>query len=468
MEERGRRLLLFGLMLGIFLAAVDSTVVAVAMPSIVTALQGFDIYSWAFTAYILTSTVSGPLWGRVSDVYGRRLVYIIGLVLFLVGSLLCGVASSMLQLIVFRAVQGFGGGALLILTFTLVGELFSLKERAKATGYTSSVWALASIVGPPLGGFIVDNISWRWIFLINLPAGMVCLLVGMRSIKDAGRGYAKVDVKGAVLFMAAATSLLLYLNEFETFGTSTLILLFSGAVFSLFLFNERRSESPLIPFHLFRDKVLRTGFVGNFLAGFVFFGIIAYIPLYLQWVEGFSATTSGTLVLPLVLGWVLASNIAARIVIKSTVRIPAFISGAALISGTALLTLLSLGLQTLLAGLALVGVGMGFTVSTFLITTQTLVDRSFLGIATSLLSFLRLIGGAISAAVLYIPISSTVSSVESLNMSLAVLSAAEKAQFTASIAQSMSFAAAAAVTAFVLYLFTPSIRLSGKGSAQRS
>ncbi|MEM4304217.1 MAG: MFS transporter, partial [Candidatus Caldarchaeum sp.] len=183
MEERGRRLLLFGLMLGIFLAAVDSTVVAVAMPSIVTALQGFDIYSWAFTAYILTSTVSGPLWGRVSDVYGRRLVYIIGLVLFLVGSLLCGVASSMLQLIVFRAVQGFGGGALLILTFTLVGELFSLKERAKATGYTSSVWALASIVGPPLGGFIVDNISWRWIFLINLPAGMVCLLVGMRSIK---------------------------------------------------------------------------------------------------------------------------------------------------------------------------------------------------------------------------------------------------------------------------------------------
>ncbi|MEM2719938.1 MAG: MDR family MFS transporter [Candidatus Caldarchaeum sp.] len=454
-------------MLGIFLAAVDSTVVAVAMPSIVTALQGFDIYSWAFTAYILTSTVSGPLWGRVSDVYGRRLIYIIGLMLFLVGSLLCGVASSMLQLIVFRAVQGFGGGALLILTFTLLGELFSLKERAKATGYTSSVWALASIVGPPLGGFIVDNISWRWIFLINLPAGMVCLLVGMRSIKDAGRGYAKVDVKGAVLFMAAATSLLLYLNEFETFGTSTLILLFSGAVFSLFLFNERRSESPLIPFHLFRDKVLRTGFVGNFLAGFVFFGIIAYIPLYLQWVEGFSATTSGTLVLPLVLGWVLASNIAARIVVKSTVRIPVFISGAALVSGTALLTLLSLGLQTLLAGLALVGVGMGFTVSTFLITTQTLVDRSVLGIATSLLSFLRLIGGAISAAVLYIPISSTVSSVESLNTSSAVLSAAEKAQFTASIAQSMSFAAAVAVTAFVLYLFTPSIRLSGRAPAQR-
>ncbi|MEM1945417.1 MAG: MDR family MFS transporter [Candidatus Caldarchaeum sp.] len=460
-------MLLFGLMLGIFLAAVDSTVVAVAMPSIVTALQGFDIYSWAFTAYILTSTVSGPLWGRVSDVYGRRLIYIIGLMLFLVGSLLCGVASSMLQLIVFRAVQGFGGGALLILTFTLLGELFSLKERAKATGYTSSVWALASIVGPPLGGFIVDNISWRWIFLINLPAGMVCLLVGMRSIKDAGRGYAKVDVKGAVLFMAAATSLLLYLNEFETFGTSTLILLFSGAVFSLFLFNERRSESPLIPFHLFRDKVLRTGFVGNFLAGFVFFGIIAYIPLYLQWVEGFSATTSGTLVLPLVLGWVLASNIAARIVVKSTVRIPVFISGAALVSGTALLTLLSLGLQTLLAGLALVGVGMGFTVSTFLITTQTLVDRSVLGIATSLLSFLRLIGGAISAAVLYIPISSTVSSVESLNTSSAVLSAAEKAQFTASIAQSMSFAAAVAVTAFVLYLFTPSIRLSGRAPAQR-
>ncbi|MEM2237777.1 MAG: MDR family MFS transporter [Candidatus Caldarchaeum sp.] len=467
MDARGRRILIFGLLLGIFLAAVDSTVVAVAMPSIVTSLKGFETYSWAFTAYILTSTVSGPLWGRVSDVYGRRLIYIIGLALFLAGSLLCGVASNMLQLIVFRAVQGFGGGALLVLTFTLVGELFSLKDRAKATGYTSSVWALASIVGPPLGGFIVDNVGWRWIFLINLPAGAVCMLIGLRSIRDMGKSGSKVDVTGAVLFMVAATSLLLYLNEFQTFNMSALILIFSGAAFSLFLYNERRSESPLIPLHLFRDKVLRTGFIGNLLAGFIFFGVIAYVPLYLQWVAGFSATTSGTIILPLVLGWVAASNIAARMVIRSTVRTPVYVSGAALVSGTVLLTMLNSGLPALLAGLALVGVGMGFTVSTFLITTQTLVERSNLGVATSLLSFLRLIGGAVSAAVLWIPISAAVGDIESITGSSVVLSAAEKAQFSMALTQSMTLAAAAAVTAFILYLFTPSLRLSSRTSGKQ-
>ncbi|MEM0444291.1 MAG: MFS transporter, partial [Candidatus Caldarchaeum sp.] len=218
MTESRQKLLMAGLLLGIFLAAVDSTVVAVAMPSIVSSLQGLEIYSWAFTAYILTSTVSGPLWGRFSDVYGRKTVYLVGLGLFLAGSLLCGLASNMLQLIVFRAVQGLGGGALLILTFTLIGELFSLKERARATGYTSSVWASASIVGPPLGGLIVDSVGWRWIFLINVPAGVVCMLIGLKQLRNTVDKEARVDVRGAVLFMAAATALLVYLNEAEAGG----------------------------------------------------------------------------------------------------------------------------------------------------------------------------------------------------------------------------------------------------------
>jgi multidrug resistance protein len=191
------KVLIAGLLMGIFLAAVDSTVVSVAMPTIASSLRGVEIYSWAFTAYILTSTVSGPLWGRISDVYGRKTIYLMGVLVFLAGSFLCGVATDMFQLIVFRAVQGLGGGALLVLTFTLVGELFSLKERAKAAGLTSSVWALASIVGPPLGGLIVDSVGWRWIFYINLPVGAFCVAIALRELSNVRRGGEGIDVRGA-------------------------------------------------------------------------------------------------------------------------------------------------------------------------------------------------------------------------------------------------------------------------------
>ncbi|MEM1956152.1 MAG: MFS transporter [Candidatus Caldarchaeum sp.] len=465
MTESRQKLLMAGLLLGIFLAAVDSTVVAVAMPSIVSSLQGLEIYSWAFTAYILTSTVSGPLWGRFSDVYGRKTVYLVGLGLFLAGSLLCGLASNMLQLIVFRAVQGLGGGALLILTFTLIGELFSLKERARATGYTSSVWASASIVGPPLGGLIVDSVGWRWIFLINVPAGVVCMLIGLKQLRNTVDKEARVDVRGAVLFMAAATALLVYLNEAEAGGMPVLMLLLSGAAFTLFIYNERRSEAPLIPLQLFRENVLRTGFMGNFLAGFIFFGIIAYMPLYLQWALSFSATNSGMLLLPLVLGWVAAANMAARVVIRSSVKTPVYVSGIALVAGSALLTMLGLGLPVTLTGLALIGLGMGFTVSTFLITTQTLVPRSVLGVATSLLSFLRLIGGAIAVAVMWIPLSSVVRRVEVAGDPQVVLTAVEKAQFVSALGNSMIIALAAALTTLVLYLFIPNVKLSSAKQA---
>ncbi len=447
------------MLLGIFLVAVDSSVVAVAMPSIVNSLQGVEIYSWAFTAYILTSTVSGPLWGRISDVYGRRLAYMFGLGFFMLGSLLCGAAPNMLQLILFRAVQGLGGGALLIITFTLVGELFSLRERAKATGYTSSAWALAGIIGPPMGGFLVDNIGWRWIFLINIPAGAACMLIVFKNIREAVKSDVKIDVWGAVLFMIAATSLLLYLNGFEDANISTLFLLFSAAAFILFIYNEQKSSSPLIPLNLFKERLLSTGFLGNFLAGFIFFGVIAYMPPYLQWVLGFSATASGTLLLPLLLAWVVASNVCARIVIKSTIKVPVLISGAALVSGTFFLTLLNLGLPFLLTGFALIGIGMGFTVSTFLIATQTLVPREMLGVATSLLSFLRLIGGAIAATVMYIPISATLKSVENLGDPI-LLTAAEKAKLTTALTLSMSMAAVAAIGAFMLYVLAPNLRLS--------
>ncbi len=458
------RLLLLGLLVGIFLAAIDSTVVAVALPSIVSSLAGLEIYSWAFTAYILTSTVTGPLWGKISDIYGRRYIYGAGVAIFLAGSLLCGVAQDMVQLVLFRGIQGLGGGALLVLTFTIVGEIFTLKERAKATAYTSSVWAIASIVGPPLGGFIVDSVGWRWIFLINLPVGLLCLTAVTRSLKSTAHAESKIDFSGSILFLIAASALLLYLSEFQNIGeTAPLILLTSGAAFTLFFYNERRSPSPLIPFHLFREKLLRTGFIGNLLAGFVFFGIIAYMPLYLQTVLGYSATFSGLLLLPLVLGWVVSSNAAAQLAIRASLKIPAILSGVFLLIGTLFLMLASGNMPVLLTGFALTGLGMGFTVSTFLIATQTVVPRGVLGVATSLLSFLRLMGGAISAAVLWLPIGAMVRDLELQQSVVVTLSEAEKAAFSAGFSQSLAIAVAASAAALALYLFTPSIKLAKLG-----
>ncbi|MDJ0270997.1 MAG: MFS transporter [Aigarchaeota archaeon] len=460
----GQRLLLIGLLMGIFLAAIDSTVVGVALPSIVSSLKGLNIYSWAFTAYILTSTVTGPLWGKLSDIYGRRFIYVAGVLIFLAGSLLCGLAQDMVQLVVFRGIQGLGGGALLVLTFTIVGEIFTLKERAKATGYTSSVWAIASIVGPPLGGFIVDTVGWRWIFLINLPVGLFCVATVGRILTTNTRTETKIDVSGSILFLVAASALLLYLSEFQNIGdTAPLILLTSGAAFTLFFYNERRSPSPLIPFHLFREKILRTGFLGNLLAGFVFFGIIAYMPLYLQTVLGYSATFSGVLLLPLVLGWVASANAAAMLAIRASLKIPAMLSGVFLVCGTVSLSLASQNMPILLTGLGLTGLGMGFTVSTFLIATQTVVPRGVLGVATSLLSFLRLMGGAVSAAVLWLPIGALVKDLGLQESVGVVLSEAEKRAFTAGFSQSLAIAVAASAVALILYLFTPSIKLAKLG-----
>lgn len=224
----------------------------------------------------------------------------------------------MIQLVIFRGIQGLGGGALLVLTFTIIGEIFSLKEKAKATGYTSSVWAIASIVGPPLGGIIVDTIGWRWIFLINLPIGLLCILTVMRNLDSDVRAPSKIGFLDSLLFLTGVSLLLLFLTEYQNLGLSSSLFLLGSATFlGMFFISERRSESPLIPLSLFSDKVLRTGFLGNMLAGFIFFGVVAYMPLYLQLVLSYTATTSGFYFLPLVLGWVIGANVSSRIVIKN-------------------------------------------------------------------------------------------------------------------------------------------------------
>jgi EmrB/QacA subfamily drug resistance transporter len=457
-------IILLGLLLGIFLAAIDATVVSVAMPKVVSSLGGISIYSWVFTAYVLASTISGPLWGRLSDIYGRRVIYITGVSLFILGSALCGTSTDMLQLVIFRAVQGLGAGSVLVLTFTLIGELYRLEERARITGYTTSVWAIASIAGPPLGGFIVDNIDWRWVFFINIPFGLSSVAIAWRNL-TRGRGETRgLDITGTLLFSLASTTLLIYLNEYNNLGILGVIMLpLSLATVPAFIYVERRASNPLIPLHLFKDRVLRGGYIGNLTAGFIFFGTIAYLPLYLQWALRLSATSSGLALLPTTLGWLISANLSARLVVSMGPKPLAISSGLALIIGTASIMLTGGNLILLLPSLGLLGVGMGFTVSTFLITTQTIVARNVLGVATSLLSFLRLLGGAVSAVVMWIPLSSVIGTVEgSASNQPPILTPEQVSSFTQAISQSFLIALAVAVLTLIVYILTPSIRLKGR------
>lgn len=460
------KIIFFGLLVGIFLAAIDATVVSVAMPKVVSSLGGVGIYSWVFTAYILASTISGPLWGRLSDIYGRRVIYITGVNLFIIGSVLCGLSTDMTQLVIFRALQGLGAGSVLVLTFTLIGELYRLEERARITGYTTTVWALASITGPPMGGFIVDSIDWRWVFFINIPFGLLAVAIAWRNLKR-GKGEVRgLDITGTVLFSITSTTLLIYLNEYNNLGLlGPIMLLLSLATVPAFIYVERHASNPLIPLHLFKDKVLRGGYLGNLAAGFIFFGAIAYMPLYLQWALRLSATSSGLALLPITLGWVLSANLSAKLVVNMGPKPLAIASGLALIIGNAAIVVTSGNLILLLPSLALLGLGMGFTVSTFLITTQTIVSRDVLGVATSLLSFLRLLGGAVSAVVMWIPLSGVIGSVEQLSPTTTpTLTAEQVAAFTAAISQSFLIALAAAVSTLIIYILTPSIMLKGKPS----
>lgn len=457
-------MILLALLLAIFLSAIDATVVAVAMPRVVAQLGGVNIYSWVFTAYILSSTISGPLWGRISDIYGRKTVYMAGIAIFIVGSALSGISASMLQLVIFRALQGLGAGSVLVLTFTMIGELYKLEERARITGYTTSVWTLASVAGPPLGGFLVDNVDWRWVFYINIPFGIVSASIIWRKLASIRGEVKSIDVVGAALFSSAFTTILLYLNEYSSLGPLGLLAIpVSITALSAFIYVERRAANPLIPLNIFRDRVLRVAYLGNLTAGFIFFGTIAYMPLYLQWGIRLNATQSGLALLPITIGWLKSANLSARLVVTMGPKPLALSSGLFLLAGTAAMTFLKDILPLLLTSLWLLGMGMGFTVSTFLITTQTVVSRSILGVATSLLSFLRLLGGAVSAVVLWVPISAVVGGLEpGLDASVPTLTPEQVAAFSTAISQAFTICIAIAATSLAIYLLLPPIKLRGR------
>ena len=407
-DERLKRRALLGVMLSVFLAAMESTVVATAMPIVVRNLGGLEIYAWVFAGFILTSTVTMPLWGRLSDLFGRRSTFVTGLVIFLVGSALSGLSRSLVELIAFRMLQGLGAGSLMTVGMTIVADLFGLERRAKMQGYISGMWGLASLVGPLIGGFLTDFVSWRWVFYINLPFGAVAMALIATALRDEPRSERRpvIDYRGLMLF-AAGISALLYgvsVGGMHSFATAGAVVPLALSVFALvaFVSVERRAAEPIIPLRLFRRRMVVAAVVTGFLSGMAMFGTLSFVPLFLQEVTKMSATRAGLVLTPFVLGWVAMSIVSARLVLRIGYRI-------VVLAGMASLTISFLFLSRWDAGLTMLvavrdaifgGMGMGLCMVPMLIAVQSAVPRSDLGVATSLTQFFRSVGGAVGVAVM--------------------------------------------------------------------
>ena len=392
-----------GIMLSLFLASMESTVVATAMPTIVGQLGGLEHYSWVFAAFMLTSTTTVPLYGKLSDLYGRRKIYVIAMVLFLVGSVLCGTANSMTQLIFARALQGIGAGGIMPLAFILIGEMFNLEQRAKMQGFFSGVWGVSSIAGPLLGGYIVDKLSWHWVFYINIVPGLVAAALVAFGWQEQTQSQKRpvVDYAGAALLTFGVVALLLGLVEFGT-STSWILITVSIVLFIVLFWVESRAADPILPLPLSRDRLFATSITHGILSGWALFGCLSFIPLFVQSVLGTTATEAGITIAPMLLGWVAASIIGTRMLLIIGYRRLA-------IGGTALLTLGTLLLAginantsrtLLMVFVSLMGIGMGLSIPSFLIAVQTTVARLQLGTATSTIQFSRSIGGTLGVSVM--------------------------------------------------------------------
>ena len=409
-----RRWITAGLLLGMSLGALEATVVSTAMPTVISTLGGLAHYSWVFSAYLLTSTAAVPIWGRLSDQYGRRRIYLIGVAIFLLGSLLSGASTSMLQLILSRCVQGLGAGCIIPLSMTIVGELYTLAERPRTQALFSGVWGTASILGPLVGGYITDALSWRWVFYVNIPFGLLCVAV-IASAYPPSRGTSpvKVDWLGAGLLFSCVSALLIALGAEQRVVAWAVTAL---ALFVAFVLVERRQSEPILPVDLLAHRVISRTLTVVFLVGVALFGAIAFVPLFVQGVMGGTATQAGQVLTPLFLGWVLTSVVSARLTVRIGYR-PVAVVGAKItvrigyrvvaIGGSVLMTAGFIGLTRLdvnsgnlllLGSCSVLGAGMGCQMLSLLLAVQHGVERSRLGIATSLNQFARSIGAAIGVA----------------------------------------------------------------------
>ena len=419
MSTGRRRAVTGALLLGTFLSSIEVTVVGAAMPTIVEQLGGLALYPWVFSAYLLCQTITIPLYGRLADLYGRRPIYVAGVALFLVGSVLCGLASSMTTLVAARAVQGLGSGVVLPLTMTIFGDLYVAETRTKLQGLFSLVWGVSSVAGPLTGGAIVTHWSWHWVFWLNIPFGLLSgTVVGalLRGVESQQKR--KLDVGGAALLAVATLLLLVALlpDEQRPFGLPITLWLGAALVaFLVFVAVERRHPEPMVPLGLFRQRVHLAVNGAGVLIGVALFGIISYVPLYIQGVRGGTPFHAGAALIPLSLGWSVASIVGGRVVRRVGFRLLVRV-GCLLVAAGGGLGLLGLAIDSMIVamgGLVVYGLGMGSCISSFTVSVQESVGASERGIATALSQFSRSIGGAVGVALLGAVLASVIGGVSS-------------------------------------------------------
>jgi EmrB/QacA subfamily drug resistance transporter len=404
-SERGPILLAVMLSTGLF--AIDSTILATAVPSVVDDLGGFTSFPWLFSIYLLAQAVSVPIYGKLADLYGRKPLMLLGVGLFVAGSLLCGIAWSMPALIVFRLVQGLGAGAIGPIGMTILGDIYSLQERATVQGYLASVWAMAALIGPTLGGVFSDSIGWRWIFFVNLPLGAAAMWTLWRRFEEnVERKRHRIDYLGATLLGAGGTLLLLALLEGGVewaWDSPTSLGLFVAAValLSVFVVVERRATEPVLPLWVFRMRVLNVTNAGSLLVGVMMMGLSSYVPLFSQKVLGTGAVVAGLVLAAMTIGWPIAASTAGRLYLTLGFRFTLVLGGAVTVLGALILATVDGGssLWHLAAACFVMGIGFGYVASPGVVAAQSSVSWSRRGVATGASMFSRSVGSAVGVAV---------------------------------------------------------------------
>jgi EmrB/QacA subfamily drug resistance transporter len=410
MKQRSKWAILSGVILAMLLSSLDQTIVSTAMPTIVQELHGLEHISWVFTAYMLGSTVTVPIYGKLSDIFGRRNLYLLGIVIFLLGSMLCGLSQNMTQLILFRGLQGIGGGAMMVNSFAIIGDVFPPAERGKYQGYIGAVFGLSSIAGPLLGGWITDNTSWRWVFYVNIPLGLIAIIVLASTLPKIATHVRdkKIDWWGGFLILSTLVPLLLSLvwggsvYQWSSWQiTGSLVI----AVVSLFIFVrvETRTRNPILSLELFKNKVFLVSVCALFLTSMGMFGAIIYIPIFSQGVIGGSATNAGLVLTPMMLSLVVASSVSGQVISRTgKYKALAVIGTAIIVAG--LFYFSTIGVKTnnlaLIMRMIVLGLGLGATMPIFTLAVQSAFPKERLGEVTAGTQLFRSVGGTVGTAIL--------------------------------------------------------------------